>query len=126
MDTYLENLNKYPNGIVGAMLKEFGVDLKSLFDKEGVHEVKFLVLQRKLRIVASSEGLKQVQQMLENVAKQLPEVKTFGEKECCPVCLSPPVDGKRLEHCGHIYCSPCLTLQIMSSSWPLLCSHQVI
>ena len=127
-NTYLESLNKYPHGLVSAMLKEFGVDLKSLYDKEGVHEVKFLVLQRKLRIIASPEGLQRVQKMLENLAEQLPapEVNNVGETECCPVCLSPPVDGKRLEYCGHIYCLPCLTLQILSSSWPLLCSHQVI
>ena len=124
-NTYLESLKKYPNGLVSAMLKEFGVDLKYLYDKEGVHDVKFLVLQRKLRIVASPEGLQQVQKELENLAEQLPKVDNFVEKECCPVCLSPPEDGKRLEHCGHIYCSPCLTLQIISSSSPLLCSHQV-
>ena len=109
------------------MLKEFGVDLKYLHDKEGVHDVKFLVLQRKLRIVASPAGLQQVQEELLNIAEQLPEVGHLGEEEeCCPVCLSPPEDGRRLEHCGHIYCLPCLTLQIMSSSGPLLCSQQVI
>ena len=109
------------------MLKEFGVDLKALYDKEGVHEVKFLVLQRKLRIVASPKGLQDVQMELENLAKQFTEEGSFGEEaECCPVCLSPPLHGKRLEYCGHIYCPPCLTLQIMSSAWPLRCSHTVI
>ena len=125
-NTSLESLDKYPNGLVSAMLKEFGVDLKYLHDKEGVHDVKFLVLQRKLRIVASPAGLQQVQEELLNIAEQLPEVGPLGEEEeCCPVCLSPPEDGRRLEHCGHIYCSPCLTLQILSSSGSLLCSHQV-
>ena len=124
-NTSLESLDKYPNGLVSAMLKEFGVDLKYLHDKEGVHDVKFLVLQRKLRIVASPEGLRMVQEALKDVAEQLPEAGHLGDEECCPVCLSPPEDGKRLEHCGHIYCSPCLTLQILSSSGSLLCSHQV-
>ena len=125
-NTYFESLNKYLNGFVSAMLKEFGVDLKALYDKEGVHEVKFLVLQRKLRIVASPKGLQCVQKELENLAKQFTEEGNFGVEECCPVCLSPPLHGKRLEYCGHIYCPPCLTLQIMSSSGPLLCSQQVI
>ena len=125
-NTSLESLDKYPNGLVSAMLKEFGVDLKYLHDKEGVHDVKFLVLQRNLKIVASPAGLQQVQEELLNIAEQLPEVGSLGEEEeCCPVCLSPPEDGRRLEHCGHIYCLPCLTLQILSSSGALLCSHQV-
>lgn len=38
--------------------------------------------------------------------------------------MSTHEDGRRLEHCGHIYCSSCLTLQILSSSGPLLCVQE--
>ena len=108
------------------MLKEFGVDLERLHEKDGVYDVKFLVLQRKLRIIASPGGLQQVRTELEKISAQLPEVDCLKEEECCPVCLSTPEDGRRLEHCGHIYCSSCLTLQILSSSGPLLCVQEVI
>ena len=124
-NTSLESLDKYPKGLVSAMLKEFGVELERLHEKDGVHDVKFLVPQRKLRIIASPGGLQQVKTELGRISEQLPEVDCLKEEECCPVCLSTPEDGRRLEHCGHIYCSSCLTLQILSSSGPLLCVQEV-
>ena len=123
--TFIESLDKYPNGLVSTMLKKFGVDLQPLYDKEGVHDIKFLIQQRKLRIAASPEGFQCVLKELENIGKLLPEGGPLGDEESCPVCLSPPHDGKRLEHCGHMYCSQCLVLQIMSTTGPLQCSHQV-
>ena len=125
-NTFHEHLSQFPNGFVRKMLTEFDTDLNVLHAIEGVHEVRFLVGQRKLKIVSSNEGHVGLMEILTNLAARMPEAFQ-GEEEACPVCLTPP-EGKeraRLELCGHLYCSPCLAMQVMSAPWPLLCSFEV-
>ena len=119
-------MQQYPKGIVSAMLKQFGVDLRVLHDLGGVHSVKFLVSQRKLEVVASQEALTKVLETLRGLAEELSADSEY-EEECCPVCLSPPEGDHRvrLQHCGHLYCSPCLHMQIRATAWPLACCPQV-
>ena len=125
-NTLHESLQNYPKGIVGAMLKRFGTDLGILHELEGVHSVKFLVSQRKLEVVASLNSLEEVLDAIRGLAGELSEAAD-SEEESCPVCLVPPKAGERsrLQHCGHLYCSPCLLLQITASAWPLSCCEQV-
>lgn len=125
-NTFHEHLSQFPNGFVREMLTEFDADLKVLHAMEGVHEVKFLVGPRKLKIVSSSQGHVELMEALRSLAARMPEASQ-DEEEACPVCLTPP-EGKervRLEVCGHLYCSPCLAMQVMSAPWPLLCSFEV-
>jgi len=124
-NTFHEHLSQFPNGFVREMLTEFDADLKVLHAMEGVHEVKFLVGPRKLKIVSSSQGHVELMEALRSLAARMPEASQ-DEEEACSVCLTPP-EGKervRLEVCGHLYCSPCLAMQVMSAPWPLLCSFE--
>ena len=60
------------------------------------------------------------------MVKSLEEV-TESEDEACGVCLMPPEDDEayRLEICGHLVCSSCLKMQIISGDLPMQCSQEV-
>lgn len=126
--------NGRPPGLMKHLLRKFDPGLKQLESKVGVTSIHLNPSRQVITLFASENGFDEVSALIEHYSEYLKSAIPVAEQrqhrhyeiECC-VCftvIKSSGDIFRLEHCGHMYCRECISLQIAPSalSFPVECA----
>ena len=116
-----------PLGMMKGLLNTYGVELIQFQQKTGAQHVSLDFRHHILHVIGSEDILTRVQEELNNLQKDLPQIDVNDEDPSCNVCLC-PVEAKSVyytESCGHPYCKECIehfiNNAITKKELPLLC-----
>ena len=122
-----------PRGLLKALLKRFGVDLKALQDIPGVQKIHVEFRNHALKIQSSDEARQTINRYVEEVSENLPKESSLLPSEAgqtqvvCGICLcdiDDTTDLYRLACCGHTYDKSCVIQQLKSAEFPLKCATE--
>ena len=121
-----------PRGLLKALFKRFGVDLKGLQDIPGVQKIHVEFRNHVLKIQSSDEAREAincyVEKCSENLPKELSCLPSEGQTQVtCGICLcdvDETTDLYRLACCGHSYDKSCVIQQLKSAEFPLKCATE--
>ena len=131
--TQIREPNK-PRGLLKALFKRFGVDLKGLQGIPGVQKIHVEFRNHELKIQSSEEARETINHCVEECCKNLPQQSSLSTLDdqtqltCC-ICVC-DVDGAadlyRLACCGHTFYKSCVIQQLKSEVcirglWRALC-----
>lgn len=84
-------------------------------------------------VVGLDAAIGRAEQLVSQLPRHPIEVESTSQSERCPICHEPPrpsegdeapVDGHRLELCGHWHCGSCLLLAFKQAPLPLACFEE--
>lgn len=119
-----------PRGLLQALFKKFGVDLKGLQDIPGVHKIHVEFRNHLLKIQSSDEARETINRYVEECCESLPQewpLPPSETKVTCGICLcdlDDAADLYRLACCGHAYDKGCVIQQLKSAEFPLKCATE--
>ena len=121
-----------PRGLLKALFKRFGVDLKGLQDIPGVQKVHVEFRNHVLKIQSSDEARETINRYVEECSENLPKESSLLPSEgqtqlTCGICLcevEDTTDLYRLACCGHSYDKTCVIQQLKSAEFPLRCATE--
>jgi len=121
-----------PRGLLKALFKRFGVDLKGLKDIPGVQKIHVEFCSHELQIQSSEEARATINRCVEECCKDLPKqssLSTLGDQTLltCGICLcdmDKAADLYRLACCGHTFDKSCVIQQLKSADFPLKCATE--
>ena len=121
-----------PRGLIKALFKRFGVDLKGLQDISGVQKIHVEFRNHVLKIQSSDEARETINRYVDECCKNLPmesSLLPFDDQTqmTCGICLcdvDDTTDLYRLACCGHIYDKSCVIQQLKSAEFPLKCATE--
>lgn len=121
-----------PRGLMKALFKRFGIDLKGLQDIPGVQKIHVEFRNHVLRIQSSDEARETINRYGEECSETLPKESSLLPSEdqtqlTCGICLcdvDDTTDLYRLACCGHSYDKSCVIQQLKSAEFPLKCATE--
>ena len=121
-----------PRGLIKALFKRFGFDLKGLHDIPGVQKIHAEFRNHVLKVQSSDEARETINRYVEEISKHLPKELSLLPSEyqtqvACGICLCDVDDATdlyRLACCGHIYDKSCIIQQLKSAEFPLKCATE--
>ncbi|XP_020627951.1 ATP-dependent RNA helicase DEAH12, chloroplastic-like isoform X2 [Orbicella faveolata] len=121
-----------PRGLLKALFKRFGVDLKGLQDIPGVQKIHVEFRNHVLKIQSSDEARETINRYVEECSENLPKKSSLLPSEgqtqlTCGICLcdvGDTADLYRLACCGHSYDKSCVIQQLISAEFPLKCATE--
>jgi len=119
-------------GLLKALFKRFGVDLKGLQDIPGVQKIHVEFRNHVLKIQSSDEARETINLYVDECCKSLPQQSPLLPSEgqtqvTCGICLcdvDDTTDLYRLACCGHSYDKSCVIQQLKSAEFPLKCATE--
>ena len=123
-----------PPGLMKFVVSQFGTDLSTLLEREGVSDATLDARRHILTLYCTEESLKSVQELLDNFSPKTRSQNTAmqspdEEDITCCVCYCPVeevAEQCRLEYCGHLYCLDCVQVQISPNAvtFPITCAAE--
>ena len=120
-------------GLMKFVVSQFGTDLSTLLEKEGVSGATLDARRHILTLYSTPEPLKSVQELLDSFCqgrRSLDPATLLAEDDntCC-ACYCPieeVAEQYRLEYCGHLYCLDCVELQLSPAAvtFPVVCAAE--
>ena len=119
-------------GLLKALFKRFGVDLKGLQDIPGVQKIHVEFRNHVLKVQSSAEARETINCYVEECSEYLPMESSLSPSEgqtqlTCGICLcdvDETTDLYRLACCGHSYDKSCVIQQLKSAEFPLKCATE--
>ncbi|KAL1483455.1 hypothetical protein MTO96_033176 [Rhipicephalus appendiculatus] len=116
-----------------SFVGKFGHDPWELAKECKLEEAQFDANFEAVDIVGLDAAIGRAEQLISQLQRRPVEVECTSRSERCPICREPPsssegdeapVDGHRLELCGHWHCGSCLLLAFKQAPLPLVCFEE--
>lgn len=122
-----------PPGLMKFVVSQFGTDLSTLLEREGVSGATLDARRHILTLYSTPEALEAVQELIESFCARRcasdPATLLAEEDNTCCACYCPieeVAEQYRLEYCGHLYCMDCVKLQLSPAAvtFPITCAAE--
>ncbi|XP_023241141.1 ATP-dependent RNA helicase DEAH12, chloroplastic-like [Centruroides sculpturatus] len=117
-----------PRGALCAIAKSYGHNLDDLRKSCNLEELKFNFEERLIMVCGTDASIKKFETNLNKLYTKIQKNKELNDElnEICPICCGVKDESFYcLLCCEHVFCKPCLLMQIQYGNLPLICQNKV-